>query len=1145
MEWTQAQQDAIKANGKNILLSAAAGSGKTAVLIERIKRLIIEDKADIDRFLITTFTNAASAEMKSRLENAIKEELKKENADRAFLKRQLALMPRANISTFHTFSLEVMKRYFYLTDLEPGFKIGDDIEVSIMKNEAADQLFERRFEEDYEAFCAFLEKYSSDRNENRIKANIIALYNEMRSIPSYMEWAERTAQLLNTDSPCRELGLLDFIVSETAEELKAAHGLYEKAAQVIEDAGIESLYEKAVQDCERISDFTESLDGRPYDENLIESCRAFLSGIKFNQMRASTDEKEAYAQIRDKVTDLRKKGKKILDDLCKKYYARTLEEYDAELREGYEDTIYMTGLIREFESIFKEKKMERNIVDFDDVMHYAIEILDDDKAAAEYREKFRYIFIDEFQDSNMLQEAVIERIAGEDSLFMVGDVKQSIYKFRLAEPEIFKRKYALYAEESETRSMKIDLNSNFRSKQSVTQTVNRVFSAVMEGYDRNAELVCTIDEQYPGMESRLHIAAADEEQPGGAFHDEQREERLVSELIRDSLGREIYDVKRGVFRKAEYRDIVVLSRSRASIGSMEKFLNNEGIPAYGENTGGYFETVEVGVFVNLLKVIDNTRQDIPLISVMRCPIFEFDVREMAAVRIAYREGSFYEAVRQYSREGSDDKLKKRIQDMLDRIAYWKALKNTVPLEELVRVLLYDTGYYDYCSGLPVGKQRVSNLRLLVEKAAQFEKNNHTGLYGFLSYIEAMKNSSISVGEARTLGENENVVRVMTVHKSKGLEFPIVIIMGMGRMIRPKGIGNSAAMHKDLAIGMPHVNTKEKWHRKTLLQRIIEARKAKEELEEEIRILYVAMTRAKDQLLLAGTVKDVEKLEEITGTGRSFLEMVYGPMKEAGESIIVHRGSDEDIPAPESIKTRARIADVFAESRNAADDEKKQLIDERLSFVYPYEGMAAVKSKYSVTELNRRENTDESFEAAKVKFARPEFSAGEKRMTAAQAGTLMHLVMEKTDFREAAARGREYISEVVEALKADGTLTEKEADVIRIENIEAFFEDEVGRRAAASENLNREREFILSMDIDGTSTIVQGIIDCYFEEEDGIVLIDYKNSYIGIGQGEGDIVERYRNQIRIYREALESAVHKPVKEAYLYLFTLKRFVSVKI
>ena len=368
---------------------------------------------------------------------------------------------------------------------------------------------------------------------------------------------------------------------------------------------------------------------------------------------------------------------------------------------------------------------------------------------------------------------------------------------------------------------------------------------------------------------------------------------------------------------------------------------------------------------------------------------------------------------------------------------------------------------------------------------------------------------------------------------------------MGRMIRPKGIGNSAAMHKDLAIGMPHVNTKEKWHRKTLLQRIIEARKAKEELEEEIRILYVAMTRAKDQLLLAGTVKDVEKLEEITGTGRSFLEMVYGPMKEAGESIIVHRGSDEDIPAPESIKTRARIADVFAESRNAADDEKKQLIDERLSFVYPYEGMAAVKSKYSVTELNRRENTDESFEAAKVKFARPEFSAGEKRMTAAQAGTLMHLVMEKTDFREAAARGREYISEVVEALKADGTLTEKEADVIRIENIEAFFEDEVGRRAAASENLNREREFILSMDIDGTSTIVQGIIDCYFEEEDGIVLIDYKNSYIGIGQGEGDIVERYRNQIRIYREALESAVHKPVKEAYLYLFTLKRFVSVKI
>ncbi len=1175
MQWTDAQKKTIETRNRNILVSAAAGSGKTAVLIERIKSLVLEDKTDIDRFLITTFTNAASAEMKARLEKAIREQMEKPGADRQFLKRQLSLMPRASISTFHTFALEVMRRYFYVTDLKPGFRIGDDTAVSIMKNESVDELFDVRFSNDYARFSGFLRKYSSDRSENRIKQNIIALYDEMRSIPHYMTWAKESAEKLCSDSPSAALKLDEFVAGETAHQFKKAAELYAKAADVLEEAGVEGLFEKAQADAQLISGMV-SGDGEREMEILspaerIDIFGRFLSTVKFNQMRAAKDQKEDYALVKDHVASLRKNGKKILDDLRGRYYQRSMSEYDEELDLLYDDTRYLTELIEDFENIFRQKKADKNIVDFDDVMHYAIDILSDDLVAAEYRDRFRYIFIDEFQDSNMLQETIIERIAGKDNLFMVGDVKQSIYKFRLAEPEIFRVKYALYAQESEKDSIKIDLSNNFRSKYAVTATVNTVFERIMDGYDGNARLKCTVDREYPGIETECHIIVPQaQESESGSYDDAKPEEKMILRLIRESLGKEIYDVKEGVYRNVEYRDIVVLSRSRSSIKTLERFLNNEGVPAFGENTGGYFETVEVQVFTNLLRVIDNTSQDIPLISVMRCPVFDFSVEELAAVRIRFRDGSFYDAVRGYAERGTDEALKEKLSRMLQQIAYWKELKNTITLEELVRILLYDTGYFDYCSGLPSGKQRISNLRLLVEKAGQFEQTSHSGLYGFISYIEAMKKNNLSIGEAKVIGENENVVRVMTVHKSKGLEFPVVILTGMGRSIRARGAGSGSIMHKDFAIGMPHVNRDEKWHRKTLLQRVIEAQKANEEFEEEIRILYVAMTRAMDQLLLTGTVKDPQKLEEVAGIGRSFIEMVYGPMSDAGEKIVIHENSEDDSSCDDSrVYSRTRIADVFSMNRESTDDRLRELIDERLSFEYPYMDVSGVKSKYSVTELNRLRQEELAAEAGEyadgasdvyakaaagempdgrdehsVALAQPAFSVERDSISSMQAGTLMHLVVEKLDFAEALSRGSEYIRETVDRLREDGTITEEEAAAVRIDNIEAFFRGEPGKRAAMSEHLYKEREFILRRNIKGADTIVQGIIDCYFEEEDGIVLIDYKDSYAGNEERERELVQMYEGQIDIYREALEIASGKPVKEAYLYLFGSKKFVAVK-
>ena len=1188
MQWTEAQAHTIESRGKNILVSAAAGSGKTAVLIERIKQLILRDKIDVDRFLITTFTNAASQEMRERLEQAIRKEMEQPDADRAFLKRQLDLMYKANIGTFHNFALEVMHRYFYLTELEPGFVIGDEIQVSILKKESMDTLFEARFEEDFDRFKAFLRKYSGDRNENRLKDSMRSLYDELRSVPDYFNWAKESTGWFCKDDALVSTGIAGFLKLAFSGGMKRAIRYYEEAAELLEESGVDILAAKAREDVEKLYAIEEELTLDPNrditslrDLDLLFQAGKLVGDLKFNTMRVTRDEKGDYEVVKETVSALRKKGKKEIDDLRKKYFSRSREEAEDELKLLYEDTVYLIELLEEFEQIFREKKQDKNMVDFDDVMHYASRILDDPMAAQEYREKFAYIFIDEFQDSNMLQEIIAGKICRENNLFMVGDVKQSIYKFRLAEPEIFRSKYELYKKEEETQSEKIDLNSNFRSKRNVTRTVNTVFEAVMEDYDEDAKLHCTAPEEYPGYPSRVTILDRTdmEELEDEGIESVDREIAAIARIVAENRDKMIFDVKKGEERSVDYRDIVILSRNRHMIPTMEKALNDRGIPAFGENPGGYFESVEIEIFVNLLKVIDNTRRDIPLISVMHSPIFDFTAKELAKIRIAFREGSFYQAICSYGEAGRNAEadesaenlenaepqetagftesaepaepvekpLQEKIRKMQEQMDYWKQLRRTVSLEELLRVLLYETGYYDYCSGLPVGKQRISNLRMLVEKAATFEESNYTGLYGFLSYIDAMKKNNLSMGEAKTIGENENVVRIMTVHKSKGLEFPVVILAGVGRTIRFRGSGGSMEMHKDCGIGLPLVNREEGWHRKTLLQRVIEGRKAAEELEEEVRILYVALTRAIDRLEIVGTVKDLESLDEEQAGRSSFLDMIYAPLKQAGEEIYVESPEVMAGASPEQsgshcaedLMQRLRQTAQRISAYQLSDEENSRLkqIAEGLSYEYPYQDAVKVKSKYSVTELSggSMEIADE------ILLQKPEFTREHKGLTAAQRGTAMHLVMERLDFSKALEQGRSYIQQIVEQLRSTGSLSEQEAKAIWIDQILGFFTESVGKRAARAGSLQKEREFILQKDVGGELAIVQGVIDCFFEEEDGMVLIDYKNSYVDSEAAEEEIRQRYAGQMALYKEALESSWGRPVKETWLYLFHLKKFI----
>ena len=1138
MNWTREQQEAIETTGKNILVSAAAGSGKTTVLVERIINLVLHEGADIDRFLITTFTKAAASEMKQRLEAAIRKEMKKPGADRRHLANQLRKLPMASIGTFHSFASDVIRQYFYLTDLEPGFGIGDEVQMSILKNRALDEVFNRRYEEDTPEFKEFILRYSGAKGDGGFKENILDTYRNLMSIPDYMEWARSKADLLNSDSPMIRLKAFSFLGDEVKGALHTAACCYRQAAMTLNPERMPENYRIAMENADSIDSLwnaaCERLTG---DEETIKKALTELAGLTASiKLKSQAFKKEGIEdEDKEAFEAKRKKGKAGIDT------ARALLETDFELadrdmKEVYADTLYYIGLVEEFAETFREMKAREKAVDFDDIMHLALDILSTGNAADELREKFDYIFIDEYQDSNYLQEVIVSRIAREDNLFMVGDVKQCIYKFRLAEPELFVDKAERYRNDSRN-SILISLNRNYRSKKNVTEPINDVFSRVMEGYDSEARLNCTAGDEHAGFPARLHIINRDkleEDAPGK----DDAEARVIADIIKERLGQTIFDSKKNIERPLMLRDFAVIARSNRTVENIERYLINEGIAAYGEGSGKYFETVEVGVFLNLLRIIVNMRQDIPLISAMKSVVFGFRAGELAQIRIEGRQGSYHSAVMEYLDKGSDEGIKQKIGNMLDTVALWKETSRTVPLEELMEAILYDTGYYEYCSGLPMGNQRISNLRLIVDKAADYEKISHGGLFGFLKYIEAMKDSGQTEAEAKIIGEQENVVRVMSVHKSKGLEFPVVILANASGKITGKGSRHRINIHRKFGIGLPKVNTENHWHRRTFLQKLIENRLREEALEEEIRILYVALTRAKDGLEIVGTVKDSSALDREVSKD-TYLSMLYGPLSERSEVQVIEHGE----LSPETREYSARADSLAALDAKAADArisrrESGVLIDSRLGFRYSREEGYAVKQKYSVSELNRENETADIPVAA---FSPEIKDAG---LSAAQIGTVMHLIMEKASFVRAVEEGRRYIQSVADGLLADETILPEEYDEISIDNICAFFDTEIGRRCAGAEKngkLFKEKEFIAEKELEGERIILQGIIDCFFEEEGKLVLIDYKNSSLS-GRTPEDVAMEYSRQLMLYEEALAGATGLEVAESYLYLFNVGTFVK---
>jgi len=1175
MNWTQEQARAIELKGKNILVAAAAGSGKTAVLVERIKQLILKDRCPIDRMLIVTFTNAAASEMKEKIEKAINQTIRETDNkdDLIFLKKQLDLLPTANISTFHAFALEVIRRYFYIIDMEPNFKICDGTQQTILRGQAMDQLIEERFGEGSQEFYDFLNRHSGDRNDAKIREMIEKAFDTIQSLPEPYQWLDEAAACLGGDfETFMKSPVMNYVFSDLREGLDKAIADLEENLRWTQAHRMDGAQDLAKQDMALALALKEVCAG---PENSGETAapdfdkiRQALEDFKLPTMTKKyfdpKNNEDADPQIlsgaKDYMAANREAIKELISGAKKTYFYDTAENLHAEVLGTAEDGLYLAGLIKDFDRLYSQKKAEKGLVDFSDIEHYAYRILKDGEASAFYRNKFEHIFIDEYQDSNVIQEALIGTIRRENNLFMVGDVKQSIYKFRLAEPEIFQGKYRDYAAQMEaggdaSLSEKIDLNKNFRSKKPVIDFINRIFEKTMDGYDENAALY--VGDPYGHMSDykpQLFLAQTSwdaENEPDEELKTlikNEKEALAAAKIIRGALGKPFFDSKLGKERPLEKKDIVILMRGVRNYGDVfYRILTENNLPAYVDDNDGFFDTIEINTFMALLAIIDNQKQDIPLLTVMRSEILGYTIEELAAIRLGCREGSYYHALVTYaegSGEGRDEKLAGKCRKTLESINTWQQMSRILPLEELVWQLMLDTGFYIAMGAMPAGSQRQANLRALVDKALGYRQNQDGSLYGFMKYIDAVKEKKVPMGQVKMLGEDDDTIRIMTIHKSKGLEFPMVLLSGFCRRLNYTSLGKGAAIHKDFGIGLPLVNYRESWYKTTIIQNVIKEKFHREEAEEEKRILYVALTRAKDMLAILGICDDVsrevQKVLEESPKDASYFTMT-------GRTICSIPGAKEEIFNTDLMglsKGRKRAAGRALSALAAGPGPVSPDILSRLTFAYPHQAELAIKSKYSVSELAAASYADATGTFTLTEPA--SFKAGQD-FTPAQIGTFTHKVLEKMDFAQAAAGGELYMAGLLSDMVSAEFLTAEEAAAVNAENLTAFARSELGQRIAASPAVYREKPFNVVRNIEGSDTLVQGIIDCFFEEDGELVLVDYKTTNVKtkeeLTRWKAAIAQQYALQMEIYRQALEASTGKKVKNTYLYLTNVGEIINM--
>lgn len=1207
--WTEEQQKVITLRGRNILVSAAAGSGKTAVLVERIIRMLTDgtDPIDVDQLLVVTFTEAAAAEMKDRIREAIEKKLAL-HPENEHLKQQATFIHNAQITTIHSFCLSVIRDHFPALDIDPGFRIGEEGELKLLQHDVLEEMLEEKYQEKDPRFLKFASSYGTGKNDKRIEELILKIYEYARSYPDSEEWLISCEERYNLkdERDFQNSCFVRFAYENCGRYLEDAEKLLYLGLDICREPDGPFVYEKML---EADLEVLETLRSAGNYQELSEKIQ-HAGWMRMPVNRDKTVSEEKISQVKY----LRTEVKNIVSDLKKQYFFQELWQMFEGCSRCYPMVQELTGLVRLFSRAFEKKKREKNLIDFSDMEHYALQILTEkteegfvpSRIAREYQEQFYEVMIDEYQDSNLIQEAVLSSVSresrGEYNRFMVGDVKQSIYRFRLSRPELFLEKFKTYGMEDGLKQ-RIDLHKNFRSRGEVLDLVNAVFCQIMTpslgGIDYDEKAALYQGAAYPentGLEMEVLVIEAEEDSSDKQDTPRELEARAIAGRIRklrDSF--QVTDKKTGELRRARYSDMVILTRSiKGYADVITEVLNREGIPAFAGTREGYFSTQEIAVILDYLRVLNNRKQDIPLTAVLSSPIAGCCAKDLAVIRAEYPDMPFYDAVPSYAAKGNDREIRRKLGRFFEVLDGLREKVPYTPMHELLVDMLEKTGYGDYAAAMPGGEQRKANIEMLVEKAKVFESTSYKGLFHFVRYMEQLQKYDVDYGEASVEDEQSDTVRVMTIHKSKGLEFPIVFVAGLGKQFNQQDARSQIVLHGELGIGIDAVDPDRRTRTASLAKKVIQKEEALETLGEELRILYVALTRAKEKLILSGTMKQQAKKMEQYSLIRMQKEktFTFGRLSKAvgywdwlipailrleGRlpltlSVVTAQMLAED-EAKEKVKSR--ISNILLEQWDDSrvyDPDAKEYFRTQFTYQYPYPSGKNRKMKYTVSELKKMSRMDENTEeeTGEILYEEPEvipllpkfLTKPQEELKGALRGTAFHRFMELLDFTKEYRTSQE-LEEALADFTSQGRIAEDEANAVSIPDIRKFLQCSCGQRmqrAAGQGKLWKEQPFVLGLkasDMSGKEDqgrqkennaagpeedwiLVQGIIDVYFEEEDGLVLLDYKTDRIFQAQ---QLKARYQPQLKYYAKALEQITGKKVKECWIYSFTLGEEITV--
>lgn len=1188
MSWSEAQQRAIDTRGCHVLVAAAAGSGKTSVLVERIVQRLLDptEPIDVDRLLVVTFTSAAAAEMRERIGGALQSVLQERGSD-PHVERQLALLGSASISTLHSFCQNVIRQHFHRIDLDPAFRVGSEAEMELLRQDVLDELCEERYANSDESFLRLVEHYGGERDDAQLMQLLLDLYEFSRSHPQPERWLAELPQAFQVaaehsvdDTPWGAL-----LRGKVRLELGA---LCESCAALADEPQLPEAYVRVLED-----------DGKALAElaAALDSWRALEDGLKAISFARLPSVKDADDDVKKSVQQQRKRCKDKVDEWRNQLCARSESELLADLTRVEPQVAALAQLTIDFSLAFSRMKREKALVDFSDLEHLCLAVLrksEDEpttpsEVADALQEKYVEIMVDEYQDTNGVQEAILQLIVRRErpNLFAVGDVKQSIYRFRLAEPELFLEKYRGYPLRAD--SCRIDLAQNFRSRDGVLAAVNQVFSQLLTPtvteleYGPAEHLNPGADYPPPpgeGLAGPVEVLLLDRDAETAAAPDDDSafaaEARAIARRILELLSEErwVFDKETKEYRRLTWRDIVVLLRSvRGKADVLQETLRANGIPVYADQSGGYFAEPEIKIMLALLQVIDNPRQDIALAAVLRSPLGGFAADELARIRLLEPADDLWTALQ--AAAASDDKeFAKRIRCFCGQLDAWRDLARRRGVPDLIWQIYRDSGYYELVAGMPGGALRQANLRALYDRARQYEATNFRGLFRFLRFIQRMQDGGADLAVARTLGEGENVVRVMSIHKSKGLEFPVVIVADLGKPFNLMDARQTVLCHKKLGVG-PFVTQPELRYKYSNLARLAIAHQLVMETKaEELRILYVAMTRAREKLILLGAVKKLnERMDVWCRQGRHagvllsdgvlagagcFLDWL-GPVLSRRQGTLKPFADEQwRLMLPETAAAKAddqsECADPLAAIAAAMPLEAGGFAEQvaaALEWEYPLRDVVDVPAKLSVTEIKRRFDLEQQadgralFGSRGSAARRPAFVRAERAMTAVEYGVMMHGIMQnmrlQPELDETAVRAQ--LREMVERRLLDA----KAAAELDATSVAAFFAAPLGRRLLAADKVEREMPFSIMLpaqrfypELTTTEELifVQGVVDALFWEADGWVLIDYKTDR---GLSGVALQEKYELQLSLYAEAISAILRQPVKESYLYSFASREII----